>query len=143
MTSLWHGKDFKMLPAFLTGLIPDLVGKAVDIFDRKFQTDDEKKQAVQDFERQATAQLQNAWESEQRAITERHKNDMQSDSWLSKNVRPMALIYLMALFTLAFFLDVPETVLEMLQNLLMTVFIFYFGARSLEKMTTMAMSKKK
>ena len=132
-----------MLPSFLTGLIPDLVGKAVDIFDRKFQTDAEKEQAVKEFEQQATARLQTAWESEQKAITERHKNDMQSDSWLSKNVRPMALIYLMALFTLAFFLEVPETVLEMLQNLLMTVFIFYFGARSLEKMASMTIGKKK
>ncbi len=131
-----------MLPA-LAALIPGLVDKAVDIFDRKFQTDAEKEQAKNQLAQTMQAEIQNAWESEQKAITERHKNDMQSDSWLSKNVRPMALIYLMGLFTLAFFLDVPESVLEMLQNLLMTVFIFYFGARSLEKMTTMAMAKKK
>ena len=121
----------------LTTLIPTLVNKAVDIFDRKYQTDAEKEQAKNELARTLQEDIQNAWESEQKAITERHKNDMQSDSWLSKNVRPMALVYLMGLFTLAFFLDVPETVLEMLQNLLMTVFIFYFGARSLEKMTTM------
>lgn len=127
----------------LTTLIPGLVDKAVDIFDRKFQTDAEKEQAKNELAKAMQVEIQNAWESEQKAITERHKNDMQSDSWLSKNVRPMALIYLMGLFTLAFFLDVPESVLEMLQNLLMTVFIFYFGARSLEKMTTMAMGKKK
>lgn len=127
----------------LAALIPGLVDKAVDIFDRKFQTDAEKEQAKNELAKAMQVEIQNAWESEQKAITERHKNDMQSDSWLSKNVRPMALIYLMGLFTLAFFLDVPESVLEMLQNLLMTVFIFYFGARSLEKMTTMAMGKKK
>jgi len=127
----------------LAALIPGLVDKAVDIFDRKYQTEAEKEQAKNELAQTMQAEIQNAWESEQKAITERHKNDMQSDSWLSKNVRPMALIYLMGLFTLAFFLDVPESVLEMLQNLLMTVFIFYFGARSLEKMTTMAMGKKK
>lgn len=56
---------------------------------------------------------------------------------LSKNVRPLALIYLMALFTMAFFTEVPESVLGMLRDLLMTVFIFYFGARSFEKITKM------
>ena len=130
-----------MLPAFLTGLIPDLVGKAVDIFDKKFQTDAEKEQAVREFEKQASAQLQTAWESEQKNLTERHKNDMQSDSWLSKNIRPLVLVYLMGLFTLAFFMDVPQTILQMLQDLLMTSFVFYFGARTIEKVT--AMVKKK
>jgi hypothetical protein len=51
--------------------------------------------------------------------------------------RPSALIYLMALFTLAFWQDVPEAVLEMLRDLLMTVFVFYFGSRTLEKITKM------
>lgn len=80
---------------------------------------------------------------EQGNITDRHTNDMQSDSWLSKNVRPITLIYLMALFTLAFFMDVPESVLHMLRDLLMTVFVFYFGARTLEKVGKMAFGSKK
>jgi hypothetical protein len=126
----------------LLGLIPDLIGKAVDIFDRKFQSDAEREQAKREFESLATKELQSAWESEQKNLTERHKNDMQSDSWLSKNIRPMALVYLMGLFTLAFFNDVPETVLEMLRDLLMTVFIFYFGARSLEKVAKMVKDGK-
>lgn len=66
-------------------------------------------------------------------LTKRHQADMTSDSWLSKNIRPIALIYLMVLFTLAFIVNVPEQVLDMLQNLLMVVFVFYFGARSGEK----------
>lgn len=69
------------------------------------------------------------------ASTARHKHDMASDSWLSKNVRPISLVYLMALFTLAFAIDVPETVLTMLRDLLMAVFMFYFGSRTLEKVT--------
>lgn len=128
-----------MLPSLLAGLIP----KALDLFDKKYKSDAEKEQAKQEFASQMQSELQNAWNEEQRQLTERHKNDMQSDSWLSKNIRPMALIYLMGLFTLAFFDDVPETVLEMLRDLLMTVFIFYFGARSLEKITTMVTGKKK
>jgi hypothetical protein len=66
-------------------------------------------------------------------LTKRHQADMASDSWLSKNIRPLSLVYLMMLFTLAFMTDVPENVLEMLNGLLMTVFIFYFGSRTVEK----------
>lgn len=127
-------------PALLA-LVPDIIKKGFDLFDRKFQTDAEKEEAKRQFQANVESQLQSAWESEQANLTARHGNDMQSDSWLSKNVRPMALIYLMALFTMAFFNDVPATVLEMLRDLLMTVFIFYFGARSLEKITKMVRGK--
>jgi hypothetical protein len=66
-------------------------------------------------------------------LTKRHQADMSSDSWLSKNIRPLSLVYLMMLFTLAFVMAVPPTVLQMLNDLLMTVFIFYFGSRTIEK----------
>jgi len=62
---------------------------------------------------------------------------MTSDSWLSKNIRPMTLIYLMGLFTMAFVTDVEVTVLQLLKELMMTVFVFYFGARGLEKIVGM------
>lgn len=68
---------------------------------------------------------------------------MQSDSWLSKNIRPLVLIYLMILFTLAFFNSVPEAVLSMLRDLLMTSFAFYFGARTIEKVGKMITGGKK
>lgn len=71
----------------------------------------------------------------EQAVTGRHRHDMASDSWLSKNVRPLSLIYLMVLFTLAFAVDVPESVLTMLRDLLMAVFMFYFGSRTVEKVT--------
>jgi cation transport ATPase len=125
----------------LAGLIPGLVNKGVEIFDKKFQTDAEKQAAIRDYEMTLQREIQQAWESEQRNLTERHKNDMQSDSWMSKNIRPLALVYLMGLFTLAFFYNVPESVLEMLRDLLMTVFVFYFGARTIEKVTSMVKGK--
>ena len=131
-----------MIP-ILASLIPTIVNKGMDLFDKKFETDSEKLQKKAEFEKYMQEQIQTAWDKEQQNITERHKNDMQSDSWLSKNIRPMALIYLMALFTLAFFYNVPESVLEMLRDLLMTVFVFYFGARSLEKIGKMVSGGKK
>ncbi len=103
------------------------------MFDRKFQTDAEKESTKLAFIMEAEQKLQTAWDEEQKQISARHHTDMISDSWLSKNIRPMALVYLMALFTLAFFFNVNDPVLEMLRDLLMTVFVFYFGSRTLEK----------
>jgi cation transport ATPase len=131
-----------MIPAILGSLIPGLVSRGVEMFDKKYQTEAEKQAAIREYEAAMQREIQSAWESEQRNLTERHSNDMQSDSWMSKNIRPLALLYLMALYTLAFFMDVPETVLEMLRDLLMTVFVFYFGARTIEKVTAMVKKGK-
>lgn len=125
------------LPAALLAIIPEITKRAIDLLDRKFPSQVEKQRAEQKYQRDVQESIQAAWDAEQGNLTQRHASDMQSDSWLSKNVRPLALIYLMALFTMAFFTEVPESVLEMLRDLLMTVFIFYFGARSFEKITKM------
>ena len=131
-----------MIPA-LAALIPTIVEKGMDLFDKKFETDSDKLQKKAEFEKYMQEQISDAWNKEQEMITERHKNDMQSDSWLSKNIRPLVLIYLMILFTLAFFFNVPETVLSMLRDLLMTSFAFYFGARTIEKVGKMITGGKK
>jgi len=131
-----------MIPA-LAALIPSIVEKGMDLFDKKFETDSEKLQKKAEFEKYMQDQITSVWAKEQEALTERHKNDMQSDSWLSKNIRPLVLIYLMILFTLAFFNSVPETVLNMLRDLLMTSFAFYFGARTIEKVGKMITGGKK
>ena len=131
-----------MIPA-LASLIPTIVEKGMDLFDKKFETDSEKLQKKAEFEKYMQDQITSVWAKEQEALTERHKNDMQSDSWLSKNIRPLVLIYLMILFTLAFFNSVPEAVLSMLRDLLMTSFAFYFGARTIEKVGKMITGGKK
>jgi len=91
-----------MLP-LIAGLLPSIIEKGVDIFDRKFKTDAEKQEAVRKYKKEAVAQMETAWESEQKELTARLEADVHSDSWLSKNIRPMVLVYLMILFTLAFF----------------------------------------
>lgn len=123
-----------MLPA-LASLLPMLIEKGSELFDKKFETDAEKQQAKKEYELTMTTAIHNANMDIQNQITERHKNDMQSDSWLSKNIRPLVLIYLMALFTYAFVAEVKPEVLDMLQELLMMVFGFYFLARGAEKIT--------
>jgi len=125
------------LPTSFLSIIPNLISKGVDLIDKKFPSSVEKQRAIQDYELQVKDQIESAWKSEQENITARHANDMKSDSWLSKNIRPLALVYLMGLFTLAFFINVPETVLEMLSSLLTTCFVFYFGFRTSEKVTKM------
>ena len=73
-------------------------------------------------------------------ITSRWKADMNSDSWLSKNVRPLVLIFLVVCTMLIIFIDagklqfnVKDSYIDLLQLVLITVIGAYFGGRSLEK----------
>ena len=74
-------------------------------------------------------------------ISARWQSDMKSDSWLSKNTRPMALIFLTLAMTIFIILD--STVLleiktgwvSLLEALLLTVYVAYFGSRGAEKIT--------
>ena len=76
----------------------------------------------------------------QKQVTERWSMDMQSDSWLSKNIRPLVLIFLVVSTVLLVFIDagviafeVKSSWVDLLQLVLITVIGAYFGGRSLEK----------
>ena len=76
----------------------------------------------------------------QKEVSNRWKVDMNSDSWLSKNIRPMVLIFLVVSTVLMIFIDagmiafeVKDTWVDLLQLVLITVIGAYFGGRSLEK----------
>lgn len=81
------------------------------------------------------------YESEmQKQVTERWKMDMNSDSWLSKNIRPLVLVFLVVATVLLIFIDagvinfkVQDKWTDLLQLVLITVIGAYFGGRSLEK----------
>ena len=73
-------------------------------------------------------------------ITSRWEADLKSDSWLSKNVRPLVLIFLIICTMLLIFIDagtikfeVKSSWVDLLQLVLITVIGAYFGGRSLEK----------
>tara|TARA_R100000742_G_C4199336_1_gene28928 strand:+ start:94 stop:486 length:393 start_codon:yes stop_codon:yes gene_type:complete len=73
-------------------------------------------------------------------VTSRWEADMNSDSWLSKNVRPMVLIFLVICTVLIIFIDsghlrfnVKDSYVDLLQLVLITVIGAYFGGRSFEK----------
>jgi len=76
----------------------------------------------------------------QKQVTARWSMDMNSDSWLSKNIRPLTLIFLVISTVLIIFIDagalqfeVKASWIDLLQLVLITVIGAYFGGRSLEK----------
>ncbi|CAB4157306.1 Holin of 3TMs, for gene-transfer release [uncultured Caudovirales phage] len=79
---------------------------------------------------------------EQQELTKRQENDMKSDSWLSKNIRPMTLIAILGgYFTFAmmsaFDIDTNKAYVELLGQWGMLIMSFYFGGRTLEKIIDM------
>ena len=79
--------------------------------------------------------------AEMNNISSRWQSDMKSDSWLSKNTRPMALIFLTLAMTIFIVLDstillqIKESWVSLLETLLITVYVAYFGSRGAEKIT--------
>jgi len=75
-------------------------------------------------------------------ITERQKNDMQSDNLLSKSIRPITLLWLLSLFTWSFMYtqitgkEPNLSYTNLLTSLLTTAIMFYFGSRAAEKIST-------
>lgn len=79
-----------------------------------------------------------AFEAETKAVTERWQADMASDSWLSKNIRPMTLIAILAAYFLfascsAFGIEVKETYVKLLGEWGQLIMLAYFGGRTAEK----------
>ena len=77
---------------------------------------------------------------EMQEVSKRWDSDMKSDSWLSKNTRPVTLIYLTVATTLYIVLDslnisfdIDESWIELLKTLLVTIYVAYFGSRGFEK----------
>jgi len=80
--------------------------------------------------------------AEMKEVSSRWRSDMKSDSWLSKNTRPLALIFLtsaavvmMAIDSFHLQFDVDEAWINLLKTLLVTVYVAYFGSRGAEKIT--------
>ena len=83
---------------------------------------------------------------EQQELTKRQQADMASDSWLSKNIRPMTLIFILAAYFVfammsAFDNDANEKYVELLGQWGMLIMSFYFGGRTLEKIMDMKFKK--
>ena len=97
--------------------------------EEKLEAENKIKDMIMGYEAQMQKEVSNRW-----------KVDMNSDSWLSKNIRPMVLIFLVVSTVLMIFIDagmiafeVKDTWVDLLQLVLITVIGAYFGGRSLEK----------
>ena len=80
---------------------------------------------------------------EMQEVSKRWASDMKSDSWMSKNTRPMALIFLTVSMVLLIFVDstgmefdVDSGWVDLLKSLLITVYVAYYGSRGAEKFKT-------
>ena len=123
----------KKLFQWLTGGVVKEIGNAID----KLTTTEEEKLLIK---KQIQEILEKADSDAQAQVTERWKSDMASDSFLSKNIRPMVLIYLTVIFTVLSFFDgniygfeVAEEYIPIFQTLLVTVYGAYFVGRTWEK----------
>ncbi len=132
----------KKIFQLLTGGVIKEVG---DVIDKLTTTDEEKlliKKQVQEIMNKANADAENQ-------ITRRWESDMKSDSWLSKNTRPLALIFLSVMAISFIWVDSHEEIsftveqewIALLKQLLTTVYIAYFGSRGVEKFKTISNNK--
>ena len=125
-----------MLSNILSGGAAELIKGVGGVIDNLHTSKEEKLAAEQKVK-----ELISNYEVEmEKTITDRWKSDMASDSWLSKNVRPAVLIFLVFSTVLMIFIDagvisfnVEAKWTDLLQLVLITVIGAYFGGRSLEK----------
>jgi hypothetical protein len=90
----------------------------------------------------------NADNIENQELTKRHEADMASDSWLSKNIRPGTLIFILIVYTVfammsAYGYNANESYVTLLGQWGMLIMSFYFGGRTLEKIMDMKAKDKK
>ena len=125
-----------MLDKIFSGGAAELVKGVGGVIDN-LHTSKEEKLAAEQKVKELIANYEIEMEKN---ITARWQVDLKSDSWLSKNVRPMVLIFLIVCTMLLIFIDagaikfdVKNTWVDLLQLVLITVIGAYFGGRSLEK----------
>jgi uncharacterized membrane protein (DUF106 family) len=131
-------------------MILDILGIGSKIIDKIFPDANAAEQAkLKLLELQQSGQLAqlNADMQEQQELSKRHLADMSSDSWLSKNIRPMTLLIILAgYFTFAlmsaFDLETHKQYVELLGQWGIIIMSFYFGGRTVEKVADMVERRK-
>ena len=123
----------KKIIQWLTGGVIKEVGDVID----KITTTEEEKLLIK---KQIQEILEKADSDAQEQVSKRWEADMNSDSFLSKNIRPLVLIYLTVIFTIRSFFDgniggfsVADQYIPIFQSLLITVYGAYFVGRTWEK----------
>jgi hypothetical protein len=135
-------------------LLDSLLGIGTKLIDKLIPDPEEKNRAqlqlaqmAQDGELAKMANDTDLFKTEQNNVTQRQQADMASDSWLSKNIRPMTLVAIfLGYFTFGIMdangVRANETYVQLLGQWGMLVMSFYFGGRTLEKIMEMKSGKK-
>lgn len=125
-----------MINNLLGGLFGKVIENAEGILDEVITTDEEREAAKAKIKQM----LLDSETKMQEQVTARWQADMNSDSWLSKSIRPLVLAWLVVCTTLLIFIDagvimfnVEDKWVDLLQLVLITVIGAYFGGRSYEK----------
>ena len=125
-----------ILGTIFSGGAKDLVEGVSGVLDNLTTSKEEKLEAKRKMQ-ELIADYETKMEQN---ITDRWKSDMNSDSWLSKNVRPLVLIFLVVCTVIMIFIDagtiafeVEDKWTDLLQLVLITVIGAYFGGRTMEK----------
>lgn len=120
----------------LTGIFKGLFSNAQGILDETITTEEERLEA----KRKLQELLEEGQKAATHAVTDRWKSDMASDNKLSKNIRPLTLIFLSVIFTIISFADgnvgdfqVEPAYVPIWQTLLLSVYGAYFVGRTIEK----------
>ena len=127
-----------LLANIFAGGAGEVIEKVGGVVDNLTTSKEEKLQLKNELEKI----LHDANKTAQEAVTSRWEADMKSDNWLSKNIRPLVLIFLTAVFVLMSFFDgnageftINDSYKPIYQTLLITVYGAYFAGRSIEKVT--------
>lgn len=129
--------------------IDDAIAAGLKIIDKFIPDPELKAKMAQELENNKKDMLLANLEADNKEaeeLTKRQNADMASDSWLSKNIRPMTLIAILAgYFTFAmmsaFDIDTNKAYVELLGEWGMLIMSFYFGGRTLEKIVDMKVAK--
>ena len=131
----------KKIIQWLSGGVIKEIGNVID----KLTTTEEERLEVK---KQIQQILEDADSKAQEEVSKRWEADMKSDSFLSKNIRPMVLIYLTVIFTICAFFDgnvgefiIAEEYIPIFQTLLVTVYGAYFVGRTWEKAKSITNNK--
>ena len=129
----------------------DVGGKLIDKLipdpEAKAKAQLELAKMSQDGELAKMANDTEVYKTEQENVTERWRSDMGSDSWLSKNIRPLALIAIFVAYFLftamsAFGYNAQESYVQLLGQWGQIIFLAYFGGRTVEKLADMKYTKE-
>jgi hypothetical protein len=131
----------------LLGIGGKLIDKLIPDPAQKAEAQLKLAQMAQDGELAKMANETEVYKIEQTGVTERWKDDMGSDSWLSKNIRPLSLVaifvgYFLFAFMSAFGYNANEGYVNLLGQWGMLIMSAYFGGKTLENIIAMKSSKK-